>query len=199
MKLALISQRVDVLADRGERRDALDQRLAVFVHAAGFLPVPVPNITDVAQAMFDRLKPQAVILSGGNDLAALGGNAPERDAAEETLVSLAGTHGVPVLGICRGLQFLAQRAGGTLTRLPGHVATRHALLGRESREVNSFHNWAVTALGPGWAARATTADGSIECAGCAAHRQGGIMWHPERELVFNTADLALVREFLAGA
>ncbi len=38
-----ITQRVDFVEDRAEFRDALDQRLAMWVRQAGFLPVAVTN------------------------------------------------------------------------------------------------------------------------------------------------------------
>ena len=80
MKLVLVSQRVDFLAERGERRDALDQRLANFLAECGLLPIPVPNRREDVRKYFDEL-PQAagVVLSGGNDLNDYGGDAPERD------------------------------------------------------------------------------------------------------------------------
>ena len=45
MKLIAVSQRVDILADRNERRDALDQRYAQLLAAAGFAAVPVSAST----------------------------------------------------------------------------------------------------------------------------------------------------------
>ena len=43
---------------------------------------------------------------------------------------------------------------------------------------------------------ATAEDGSIEFARCAARRQWGLMWHPEREREFCAADVELFREML---
>ena len=43
MKKVAVSQRVDEMPDRGEIRDALDQRLGMFLLTAGYLPIPVPN------------------------------------------------------------------------------------------------------------------------------------------------------------
>ncbi|MFC0674128.1 gamma-glutamyl-gamma-aminobutyrate hydrolase family protein [Brachybacterium hainanense] len=65
-----------------------------------------------------------LVLSGGRDLdpAAYGAGAletdlppdPERDAFETALYRTARAAGVPVLGICRGLQIIAVAEGGTL-------------------------------------------------------------------------------------
>ena len=43
LRKVAVSQRVDVWADRGERRDALDQNLFRWLVAAGSMPFPVPN------------------------------------------------------------------------------------------------------------------------------------------------------------
>ena len=46
MKIVAVSQRVDVLQDKKERRDALDQNIGPFLIACGFFAIPVPNILD---------------------------------------------------------------------------------------------------------------------------------------------------------
>lgn len=71
MKVVAISQRVDTHPERGESRDALDQRLIAFVLAAGFTPVPVPNRwqnPDDLDRWLAAVNPQAIMLSGGNDI-----------------------------------------------------------------------------------------------------------------------------------
>ncbi len=199
MKAVLVTQRVDIHADRGERRDALDQRFAQFVFACGLLPVLVPNDMNIAQALFDAVRPVGVVLSGGNDLVALGGNAPERDATEDALTQIAKGQCVPVVGVCRGMQLLVHRAGGTLVNNAGHVASRHLVRGEVNREVNSFHGWEVHRCGPGWESLAQADDGSIEMACCAELRQWGVMWHPEREKEFAPEDIALFRKMLGAS
>jgi len=188
---------VDAHPGRQERRDALDQRLCRFLLACGYLPVPVPNVPECAREIWDAVRPEGVLLSGGNDLLALGGDTPEREATETLLLDLAAHHGAPVFGICHGLQLLAQRGGATLSALQGHVANRHELAGEVRREVNSFHQWGILALGEGWEALARAQDQSIEFACCRRARQWGIMWHPEREGTIAPEDVALVRQALA--
>lgn len=197
MKRILVTQRVDIISGRGERRDALDQRLPRFLNACGFLSVPVPNDPDQATNLFDSLNPGGIVLSGGNDLAALGGDAPERDATETRLVHLAASRHIPVVGICRGLQFLVQQSGGALRRTDGHVG-RHRIRGRQSRDVNSYHRWAVTRCGSGWDILATADDESIEFAGSPEASQWGIMWHPEREETLSSEDVSLFRDLLGS-
>ena len=47
-----------------------------------------------------------MVLTGGNDLAALGGDAPERDATENALLDAAESRRLPVIGVCRGMQVI---------------------------------------------------------------------------------------------
>lgn len=196
MKKVLVSQRVDAYPDRGERRDALDQRLCRFLLECGLTPVPVPNDLEAAAGLWEAIQPQCVVLSGGNDLLSLGGDAPEREAVELLLLELAGSRGTPVFGICHGLQLMAARGGALLREVEGHVASRHDVEGRIGRVVNSYHRWAIHSLGRGWDALARAWDATIECAACPEARQFGVMWHPERVEPFDPRDIALVRAAL---
>ena len=55
MDTVLFTQRVEVIESYGERRDCADQNIARFIHTCGFLPVPVPNIKEIAvQMLIDR-------------------------------------------------------------------------------------------------------------------------------------------------
>lgn len=198
MKPVLVSQRVDVYPDRSERRDALDQKLAEFLASCGLLAVPVPNHAALVADISALAKPVGIVLTGGNDLAALGGNAPERDATEDALVAQAAASAIPVIGICRGMQFLAHRSGGTLARVDGHVARRHAISGLLSREVNSFHSWGIVSCGDGWKTLANAADGTIECAENPDRLWRAMMWHPEREPCFTDGDRHFFVETFSG-
>jgi putative glutamine amidotransferase len=175
---------------------------------AGGLPVvlpPSPGNTD----LLDRL--DGLILSGGADISprlyraaphpATKGLRPDRDAGELPLAKAALRRGMPVLGVCRGMQLLAIAAGGTLHQhVPdlvggtGHCPRRgsfgthpvrlapgslvHTLLG-EGEQVPTHHHQAVDDPGSltvtGWAD-----DGIVE----AVEDPGrpfvlGVQWHPE--------------------
>ncbi|OAN51500.1 gamma-glutamyl-gamma-aminobutyrate hydrolase family protein [Magnetospirillum moscoviense] len=188
-RLVGLSQRVVVDPRTNERRDALDQRWMPFLAACGMTGVPLPNHTETALQVAQACGLAALILTGGNDLAALAGDAPERDETERALLDWAAER-LPVLGVCRGAQHLAHLAGGQLERVGGHAGTRHRVepLGRE---VNSFHDWAITQAPPGADVLARAADGSIE-----AFRLGNrtaILWHPEREAQPHPDDIALLK------
>ena len=196
-----ISQRVDLWPARAESRDALDQRLTGWAASLGALAVPVPNtLGDDLPQWLDAMRPTALLLSGGNDL----GDSPERDRTEAGLLQHASQAGLPVLGICRGMQMMAHHAGGALVSLTGHAATRHALLGDLvasgvlPAEVNSFHNWGLAACPHDYAVLATAPDGSIEAMRHRTLRWEGWMWHPERETRFGEGELARARQLLIG-
>jgi len=115
MKVVAVSQRVDVFADRQERRDALDQDIINFLLASGFIAIPVPNILKTAQnsgvpgcylgAFMDKIMPSALLISGGNNI----GEIPERDETEFWMLEYAEQKKLPMLGICRGMQIMALR------------------------------------------------------------------------------------------
>jgi len=189
-----LTQRVEDVAGRGERRDALDQAWAALLTELGFVPLPVPNAHPAPAAFVDQLELDGIVLTGGNDLVGLPGAtdvAPERDDVERALIEACVVRDVPVLGVCRGMQMLATAWGATLVAVSGHAGAQHALhtngptpLPVGPRDaVSSFHRFAVARDGLAGAdliAAAWAPDGSVEAL---VHRrlpQWGIMWHPER-------------------
>jgi len=186
------------------------------VAAAGGVPVLLPPVPGIAAAVA-RL--DGLVLTGGGDIdPASYGAAPhprtgpvsaERDRAELDLLAAALAAGLPVLGICRGLQLLNIARGGTLHQHlddlrpasgPGHapgpgtfgrhpvrVAAGSMLDGivRADRPfaVPTAHHQAIDRLGAGLTATAWADDGIIE----AVELTGGehhpfvlaVQWHPE--------------------
>ncbi|MGI5155433.1 gamma-glutamyl-gamma-aminobutyrate hydrolase family protein [Microbispora sp. CA-102843] len=198
MRPVLVTMNVVVDAARHERRDTLDQAWADFLAACDLLPVPVPN-RPAAVELIELAGAGGVLLTGGNDLAAYGGTAPERDAAEEALVAAALERRLPVLGVCRGMQLLLHRFGAGLEPVDGHVSTEHTIETDEGpRIVNSFHRWAARESAGPLRVTARAADGVIEAVAAPELRLTGIMWHPERRAVADARDTALFHETFAG-
>ncbi len=194
--LILVSCRVDVHGDIGEVRDALDQRLSRLLCDIGAAPILIPNQPSLDFGAIDRLRPDGLLLSGGNDLCTLGGDRSERDETEARLLDDALQRAIPVFGICRGAQLLCERFGGELERVDGHVKTRHALLdetGRPMREVNSYHQFAIRREPAKWEVLGRTVEGHVEWVRAKDRRVQGVMWHPERERVPTSADTEMLR------
>ncbi len=198
-RLALVTQRVVSDPVTHERRDALDQNWSAFLSACGFLAVPVSNHTGRAGELWTRLNPAALVLTGGNDLIELSGDAPERDDAERALLARALAEKVPVLAICRGMQLLLRHFGVPLGPVAGHVAERHAITfeGRR-RIVNSYHRFGALQAPAEWMVSGRSGDGVIEAVRGTRDAFLGLMWHPEREAPFAEADIDLVRDALGG-
>ncbi len=197
MKVIGITQRVDEFIDLNETRDSLDQRLILFVQTAGYIPVPIPNFSIDAEHCgdnnrtyyyhwFDQFSLDAIILSGGADL---GANA-NRDTTENQLLNYAEEKGLPVLGICRGMQIMAHRAGVSLHKIENHVATKHKIFGKINNLVNSFHNFSIDSCPDGFSVLAQSLDGEIEAIQHRTLDWEGWMWHPERMVEFSDIDIA---------
>jgi len=195
MKAVAITQRVSVVSAYGERRDCLDQAWTKFLAACGLLPVLLPNITEAALALCEGTGIAGLLLTGGNDLAVLGGDAPERDAVEHALLDLAERRGLPVLGVCRGMQVIQQRFAIPLRRVEGHVTQCQVIrIDGQPREVNSYHRFAAFDSRPPLEVWATAADGVVKAIRHSARPITGIMWHPERCAPFSPADVQLFRQ-----
>lgn len=102
MKLIFVTQRIDEAVSYAERRDALDQRWAVLLEKLGCAALPVPNHPKTAAALLERVRPDGILLTGGNDPASCGGNAPERDETDARLIEYSLDRSVPLFGVCRG-------------------------------------------------------------------------------------------------
>ncbi len=207
LPIVIVSQRVDSVVGRDEIRDSVDQKLLQWIVAAGFLPVTVPNILSLAKDSVEptlenwllATRPSGLLLSGGNDI----GEYPPRDATERFLLAWAAERRVPVIGICRGMQLMASWAGVELVEVAGHVRTRHELqvsdfVDEWPVEVNSFHNWALSACPANFEIAAKAEDGYIEAIKHKALPWEAWMWHPERECPFQHKDIERLRKLFNG-
>ena len=100
---------------------------------AGGLPVALPQLVDAVGRVVEAV--DAVVLAPGRDIdpvrygqephALLAATEPQRDAFELALVERALDCGLPVLGMCRGVQLLNVALGGTLVQDVSLVAAGH--------------------------------------------------------------------------
>ena len=193
MKCIALTQRVQILPDIHERRDSLSQEWATLSASCGFLPILLPNAIPVAEALIGQVPVDGILLSGGNDLACYGGDAPERDQVEHFLVTYAIAHKIPLLGVCRGMQLLLNYFGTPLVPVEGHVRTCHAL--DNGDVVNSFHGFGALCCRPPLKAVCSSGDGVVEEV---RHMEypwiRGIMWHPERYSPMREQDISMIKE-----
>lgn len=190
-----------------EIRDALSHDWGRFLSIllGGDSWVMLPNIGGSCAGLARDLGVDGLILSGGDGI----GETPERDATETSLLRHAAAEGLPVLGVCRGMQMLQCFLGGGLRKMDPalHVRARHALSwidgsGDARRVVNSFHNNGLDTarMAPGLEILARCeADGSVEAVKARDLPWLGVMWHPEREWEPHPADLGLIRRLFRRA
>ena len=118
---------------RSRREDLARRKNDLYLDAmrrGGGDPVPLDETCGIGERTAALAAMDGLLLSGGTDLdPALYGSAPERslgiqrrrDALERVAWETAGARGLPVLGICRGLQAVNVFMGGRLVQhLDGH-------------------------------------------------------------------------------
>ena len=188
------------------------------VAEAGGVPVVLPPAGDerAAGAVIQSL--DGLLLSGGSDLdpgyygeepvPELGVTLPERDAFEMALIGMALRRGMPVFGICRGMQVMNVALGGTLYQdlpsqwerdllkhrqdtpkwQPTHeVSVREGsyiaeVMGCESVKVNSYHHQGVRNLAEGLVVTGRSSDGVVEAVEAEDVSERwllGVQWHAE--------------------
>ena len=186
------------------------------VVGAGGIPMVLPPIVEIAEKVVGRI--DGLLLSGGSDLdpsyygeepvPELNPTVPKRDAFEMALVEHALERGIPVFGICRGLQVLNVALGGTLYQdLPSQlhpdlIAHRQrvpkwqwshevevdgnskvaGIMETDAIRVNSYHHQAIKDLSDDLVAVAHSSDGVIEAAespNLSERWLVGVQWHAE--------------------
>ena len=174
-----------IRAETGKPIFANNRSYVHAVESVGGLPILIPMINDltILTALLSRL--DGLLLPGGIDLhpSHYGEEAHplsdeadlELDEFEITLASWALQQGIPVLGVCRGMQLINVVLGGTLyqdidNQYPNSIAHSHrhlphtylahhinvepgsrmeAILGAREVRVNSLHHQAIKDAGKG--------------------------------------------------
>ncbi|WP_274519686.1 gamma-glutamyl-gamma-aminobutyrate hydrolase family protein [Legionella spiritensis] len=190
-----VTMRVEHHQHINEYRDALDQRWYLFLRACGLFPVLIPN-HNTSMALLSEMNLSGIILSGGNSLSTLGGDSPQRDELEKTLLDYAVYEKKPVLGVCRGMQMMQAYFDVSLFPVANHVAVRHNVrfAAGPDRNVNSYHEYGARDSSESLTIDARAEDGVIEAVSHVSLPIRGIMWHPEREHIFSEEDIRLFKD-----
>lgn len=205
------------------------------IFEAGGLPVMLPLMADeeAITQIVDRY--DGFLLTGGHDVSpALYGETSlpvcgeccrRRDTMEDLLFRMAMEWNKPILGICRGLQFINVMLGGTLyqdlsVQRPSDISHRQAppydspshevglledsplrgLLGREAIAVNSCHHQGIKDLAPALRPMAFAPDGLTEAV---FHPEmkflWAVQWHPEFSHLVDENSRRIFRRFVEAA
>lgn len=206
MKKILITQRLFEHSEYVEQREMLDVKWGSLFNELNFLPIVLPIEFDF-ENYFKEFSIDGLLLTGGNDLNSTNKNdilSFKRDLFEKKLIDYAITNNIPILGICRGLQVIAEYFGSTMKTVSGQVAIQHRLnINKESKyskelsylsKVNSFHNYAIDHLGEELIVSATNESGIIKAIEHTHYNIFAQMWHSERENPFNEYELNLIKK-----
>lgn len=203
-----------------------------FICAFGGIPLLIPATAGDEELTYLFSQCDGLLLTGGNDITpSLFGEelyndtvvlAPERDETEWKLCQMAQGKHIPMLGICRGMQFMNVYFGGSLYQdLPAQYATDvahrmempihrtchdcileenspiYTAVGEKIIQVNSHHHQAVKALAPGFRVAARCSDGVVEAIWNANEPFcWGVQWHPEKIWDINEPSCRIMEAFI---
>ena len=205
------------------------------VQDVGATPVMLPvGTTEDAKNLVALI--DALILTGGHDVdPELYGEEPhrnltltfpKRDAFDLALYAAAIEKGIPVLGVCRGLQVINVYHGGSLyqdlptqydaelllhvQKAPFETAVHHIAIESDSRlfdslgthaRVNTLHHQAIKQLGNDLRAVAHSKDGLVEAIESvdSSIDMIALQWHPEIMAKTNAANKSLFEDLVVRA
>lgn len=218
-----------------ELLDVIFRNYVLSIEKAGGMPIGIPFMTDpeTLNEIIGHL--DGLLLTGGWDINPrcynqdpaqdLGDTDYLLDEIQIQATRLAMKSGIPILGICRGLQLITVAAGGQLIQdIPSQVdhsiqhfqkttmdTNTHRIFVEESsllfsllekREVwvNSFHHQAVAEAPDNFKVSAKASDGTIE----AMESTGdsfcfGIQWHPEATHKIDRLSQTIFEKFISAA
>lgn len=188
MKFIGITQRLLENTSYYEVREALSVEWGEFFkeHLQGFLPLPLSYaipFSTYAESLGGSLG--GILLSGGNDLNSLNPNplSAMRDEYEAQILTHCLQHNLPLLGICRGAQRIAEYFGAKLECVSGHIGNHQVfdISSGERFETNSFHNYGVRILSDCLESLVEAEDSSIEAFKHKHKPIFALMWHIERK------------------
>lgn len=206
MKKILVTQRLIQNDSYYEIREALDIQWGKLFMELEFIPIILPYEYDF-ETYFSNMEIDGILLTGGNDLASINNNvlSLKRDSFEKLLLDYAIKNNIPVFGICRGLQIIADYFSSEFIKVNNQVGIKHKLkVNKESKyfnllnkleRVNSYHNYSIKNVSNEILISATTEDGIIKAIEHKKYKIFAQMWHSEREIPFGKNELNLIKNF----
>ena len=184
----------------GTPRDFLFMDYSKYFDGLGIDLIMVSNAVSNVERYLSNFKIEGLILSGGNSLL----DSALRDKQEHRLLEMAIEKRWPVLGVCRGMQFINYYFGGRMGKVDGHVRIFHNIviegtlwsraLKKNKIRVNSFHDDGIAAdqVSPKLEKIGYSEDGVVEALRHPNLPIVGVQWHPERGL---NADSTKITKF----
>ena len=202
------------------------------VETCGGLPVMLPLTNDEADLSQAYQWCDGILFTGGHDVSpsvygepqkeSCGRTCPARDQMEGYLLDKCLQDHKPLLGICRGIQFINASLGGTLYQdlpseyesgvehhmTPPYDRTAHnvevlkgtklaGIIGEGVHGVNSYHHQAIKALSPLVNVMAYSEDGLVEAIEVKDQEFAvAIQWHPEFSYKSDPDSIKLVQAFI---
>lgn len=200
---------------------------------AGAMPIILPIIDSNADAEMLADMCDGFLFTGGQDVdpavyceektELCGECCPERDTMEKLLLDIAMKRDMPILGICRGIQFINAVLGGTLWQdIPAQFSDKlthcqkppydkpihdvmiesasplYGLLKTDSIAVNSYHHQGVRELSPKLKSMASAPDGLVEAIYAPDHKfLWAVQWHPEFSHETDENSRLIFKEFVS--
>lgn len=203
--IVAVSSRVTKAQNYYEMRNSISYDFISYLDKLSISSLIIPNNLENLDKYLSEFKIDGIILTGGNNINPNKYNSykklsdvyVERDQTEAFLFDYALSKNIPILGICRGFQFINVHLGGSLTQnIIGHVNVSHELISDNKlfnkKIVNSYHNQGIKIdqLSKILDSIAITKDNFVEAYENKSIKVLGFQWHPERS--YNSFDSNLI-------